>query len=180
MKPPVRPLLFFFFLLPFPVRAVDCACNHADPATLDQRSCSLCREAEKQSSGVFFLKDANPRKPNRTLALPLQHGKGLQRLGDLSPQARADFWKAAIAKAEQLWPGGWGVAYNADTTRTQCHLHVHIGKLIDGVDESTGRLFSRPEEFPLPDAGVGLWVHPVSGGFHVHMDRETAEFVLVR
>ena len=177
-----------WFLLPallWASPAVECPCDHALPASLDARECGLCKEAEKQPSGpegfqVFFLKDANPRKPNRTLALPIQHGKGQQDLRDLTPQQRTLFWKAAIAKAEELWPGVWGLAYNSETVRTQCHLHIHIGKLNDGVDDITGRLIASAEQFPLPQPGLGIWLHPIPGSFHVHTDREIAEPVLVR
>ena len=160
--------------------AVECACDHADAASLEARQCSLCKEAEKQNSEIFFLKDANPRKPNRTLVLPLKHGKGQQDLRDLPAEQRTELWKAAIAKGQELWPGGWGLAYNAETVRTQCHLHIHIGKLNEGADESPGRLVSTPEQFPVPEPGVGIWLHPVDSGYHVHTDRETAEPVLMR
>ena len=53
----------------------NCACDVEVPATLEARACSLCKEAEKQAPGVafFFLKDANPTKPNRMLILPRAH-----------------------------------------------------------------------------------------------------------
>ena len=160
--------------------AADCPCDHAAPATLENRECSLCKEAAKQTEAIFFLKDANPRKPNRTLALPLKHSRGQQDLRDLDPPERAALWKAAIAKAQELWPGAWGLAYNSDTVRTQCHLHIHIGKLNEGVDESGGRLISSAEDFPLAEPGKGIWLHPIPGGYHVHTDREIAEPMLVR
>lgn len=159
---------------------VDCACDHASPATLEGRECSLCKEAQKQTAEIFFLRDASPRKPNRTLALPLRHEKGQQDLRALSLEERTKLWKAAIAKAQELWPDVWGLAYNADTVRTQCHLHIHIGKLNEGVDESSGRLVEKPEQFPLPQPGLGIWLHPATGGFHVHTDREIAEPMLMR
>jgi CDP-diacylglycerol pyrophosphatase len=160
--------------------AGECPCDHATPATLENRECSLCREAEKQTTGIFFLKDANPRKPNRTLVLPLKHGKGQQDLADLSPAERAALWKAAIAKAQELWPDAWGLAFNAETVRTQCHLHIHIGKLNEGADESGGRLISSVDDFPLAEPARGIWLHPAPGGFHVHTDREIAEPMLMR
>ncbi len=167
-------------------QSAGCPCDHADPATLAGRDCGLCREAEKHASGpagasaVFFLKDANPRKPNRMLALPVKHARGQQDLADLTPAERAAFWKAAIAKAQELWPGAWGLAVNSSTVRTQCHIHIHMGKLVEGVDEFPGRTVATVEEFPVPAPGLGVWVHPVTGGYHVHVDREIAEPVLVR
>jgi diadenosine tetraphosphate (Ap4A) HIT family hydrolase len=158
-----------------------CLCDHANPATLETRDCSLCKEADKHAGPpVFFLKDNNPRKPNRTLALPVKHGKGQQDLRDLSPAERVELWKTAMAKAQELWPNTWGLAVNSSTVRTQCHFHIHIGKLIEGVDEFPGRTVSGPEHFPVPEPGLGVWVHPIQGGYHVHVDREIAEPVLVR
>src|SRR5690348_6447177 len=46
-----------------------CACDISNPETMAARECGLCKEAEKQPAdgAVFFLKDSNPRKPNRWL-----------------------------------------------------------------------------------------------------------------
>ncbi len=165
-----------------------CACDHAVPETLVEQDCGLCREAEKVAPAhgatfpIFFLKDASPRKPNRTLALPSFHTKGQQDLRELTSGQRRVFWNAAIVKAQELWPGSWGLAINSDTVRTQCHLHIHIGKLSDGADEANpgGQIVAAPEQFPVPESGRGIWLHPVAGGFHVHTDREIAEPVLSR
>ncbi|MBI3695196.1 MAG: hypothetical protein HY238_10215 [Acidobacteria bacterium] len=169
-----------FLAAALPLAAADCPCDHKAPATLENRECSLCREAEKQTEAIFFLKDANPRKANRTLALPRTHDKGQQGLEHLTPAERVNLWKAAMAKAQELWPDTWGLAYNSDTVRTQCHVHIHIGKLNEVADETTGRLVSSPEQFPIPEPGLGLWLHPIAGGFHVHTDREIAEPMLMR
>ncbi len=167
--------------------AVECACDHAAPATLQARECSLCQEADRHAAGaqgsvpVFYLKDSSPRKPNRTLILPVRHSKGQQDLRQLSSEERRRFWQAAMAKAEELFPGGaWGLAINSESVRTQCHLHLHIGRLNEGLDESSGRLVAGPAQIPLPEAGLGIWLHPVPGGLHLHTDREIAEPVLVR
>jgi hypothetical protein len=168
-----------------PSRAADdgCGCDHSDFATFQSPNCSLCEVAEKGTGPlpVLFVKDASPRKPNRTLALLLMgHGKGVQDLHHSAAEVRTTLWKAAMAKAQELWPDQWGLAVNSPTVRTQCHLHVHIGKLNDGADESSGRLVAAPEEIPVPPEGRGIWLHPVSGGLHVHLDREIAEPVLMR
>ncbi|MBI3665616.1 MAG: hypothetical protein HY236_05215 [Acidobacteria bacterium] len=166
--------------------AVECLCDHSAPATLESRECSLCREADRQAPDpasafpIFFLKDTSPRKPNRTLALPIRHDKGAQDLRHLSAEQRAILWKAAIGKAQELWPDAWGLAINADTVRTQCHLHIHIGKLNEGADESNGQTIRAVEEFPVPEPGLGIWLHPMAVGFHVHTDREIAEPMLMR
>ena len=75
-----------------------CACDVAKPESMATRECGLCREAENQPAdvSVFFLKDINPRKPNRWLALPRAH---IHALAEMSPEARsANASKAAKAR----------------------------------------------------------------------------------
>lgn len=145
------------------------------------RQCSLCNEAEKQSSGVevFFLKDINPRKPNRWLALPRQHGSGLHHLHDLSPEVRTALWTAAITRAKELWGEDWGIAYNGEKVRTQCHSHVHIGKLLKGIETQNFIVISKPSQIPAPP-GEGLWIHPAGNRMHVHLGEQTTETALLR
>ena len=54
----------------------NCLCDVAVPETLVARECSLCVEAEKHPADIeyFFLRDANPTKPHRWLALPRLRG----------------------------------------------------------------------------------------------------------
>jgi len=160
----------------------DCACNAADPAKFAARECGLCREAEKQAAGtgVFFLKDVNPRKPNRWLALPRAHFEGAQVLLGMSPAERTAFWTAAIAKARELWGDKWALAMNGDGARTQCHSHVHIGRLLDGVEIDNFVVVSGPSEIPVPRDGTGLWIHPQGDKLHVHLGEQIAETVLLR
>jgi len=162
---------------------IDCDCDPARPETLKLRQCSLCNEAEKQPAGtrVFFLKDINPRKPNRWLALPRQHGTGAHHLHDLSHAERTELWTAAIAKAKELFgPTEWGVAYNGEKVRTQCHTHLHIGRFVPVAEQSKGYIVvSGPAEIPAPP-GAGIWVHPVGGKLHVHFGEQITETVLVR
>src|SRR5215475_8973142 len=82
-----------------------CACDLNNPETMAARECGLCKEAEKQPADapVFLLKDNNPRKPNRWLALPRFHGKGQDALADMTPQRRTQLWAAAIEKARTVW-----------------------------------------------------------------------------
>src|SRR3954465_10880733 len=91
---------------PYLLADTKCACDASQPETLKDRQCSLCAEAEKQPAGqaVFFLKDANPRKLNRTLALPRQHAAGLHRIADLPKEAQSALWTAAVTKAQELFP----------------------------------------------------------------------------
>lgn len=145
------------------------------------RQCSLCNEAERQSSdaAVFFLKDINPRKPNRWLALPRQHGSGLHHLHDLSPEVRTALWTAAITRAKELWGEDWGIAYNGEKVRTQCHSHIHIGKLLKGIETKKFIVISKPSQIPAPP-GEGLWIHPAGNRMHVHLGEQTTETALLR
>jgi diadenosine tetraphosphate (Ap4A) HIT family hydrolase len=135
-----------------------CPCDVTKPETLSARQCSLTKVTEEQPPDirVFFLPDANPKKPNRLLALPRQQSPGLQRIADLTPENRLELWTKAIEKAKEKWGDRWGIAYNGDNVRTQCHVHIHIGRLIDGVE-----------------AGV-------NGKLHVHTGEQICETVLLR
>ena len=158
-----------------------CNCDPAQPDTMAARQCSLCAEAEKQPADVefFLLRDANPHKPNRTLILPRMHTPGPHALAQLPPDLRARFWSAAIAKAKELWGNDWAVAYNGDRVRTQCHAHIHIGKLLPGVEFGNFVVVDSPAEIAVPP-GEGVWVHPVAGKLHVHTGEQICETVLLR
>lgn len=162
-----------------------CACDPAKPETLQARSCSLCREAEKQplDARVFFLKDTNPTKPNRLLALPRVHTAGGHPLSSLSPAQRTELWQASIEKAIAVWGEDWGIAYNGDERRTQCHGHLHIGKLLVGTENDKFTVANSAAEIPVP-VGAGMWVHPVvidgAKRLHVHMGEQVTEFYLMR
>lgn len=159
-----------------------CDCDLSDPVKLAQRQCGLCREAEKQplDQPYFYLKDVNPRKPNRWLALPRAHFEGGGGLHRMTHAQRTGLWTAAIRKARELWGDAWGIAINGDHVRTQCHAHVHIGKLLQGVETSNFVVVNGPEEIPLPKNGTGLWIHPVGNRLHVHVGEEITETVLLR
>jgi len=160
-----------------------CHCDTANLSAMESdRQCSLCVEAEKQPPylDVFFLKDRNPTKPNRLLALPRIHAEGTHSLSSLSAETRHLLWSTAITKAQELWGSDWGIAYNGDERRTQCHTHLHIGKLLP--DQESGRfvVVNGPADIPVPSDGTGLWVHPVAGKLHVHLGEQVNEFVLMR
>jgi diadenosine tetraphosphate (Ap4A) HIT family hydrolase len=162
--------------------AVDCACDPTKPETMAARQCSLCGVADKQPEGttVFILKDNNPRKPNRWLALPKAHAAAAHHLHEMSPAARTELWTAAIQDARTRFGDEWGVAYNGEQVRTQCHTHIHIGRFNTLSEQSEGVLIvSHPSQIPAPP-GVGIWVHPVNGKLHVHAGEQTVETVLVR
>jgi diadenosine tetraphosphate (Ap4A) HIT family hydrolase len=160
---------------------LECACDAARPESMQARQCSLCGEAEKQDAGsaVFFLKDINPRKPNRWLALPRRHLEKAHHLHELSPKERAALWKAAIGKATELWGDEWGLAYNGPKSRTQCHTHIHIGKFLKAAEQGKFIVVSSPDKIPVPE-NVGVWVHPVGRNFHVHTGEQITETVLLR
>lgn len=159
-----------------------CACDAANPQGLAARECGLCREAEKHPANteVFFLKDINPHKPNRWLALPRIHVEGVRMLSGMTPAQRTAFWTAAIAKARELFGDDWGLAMNGDESRTQCHPHVHIGKLLKGIETSNFIVVDGPGDIPVPKDGTGMWIHPEGKRLHVHLGEQITETVLLR
>ena len=146
---------------------------------MQARECSLCREAEKQTgnASVFFLKDINPTKPGRWLALPRAHARSI---GELTTEQRHQLLRAAEDKAKELFGDDWGIAYNAPEFQTQCHVHLHIGKWMPAVEEPGFITVQRIEDIPVPKKGEGFWVHPVGGALHVHMGEPITETVLLR
>ena len=177
----MRPLVFLGLCLAVFVRAdiVNCACDITRPETLQARQCSLCLEAEKQPPDVqvFFLKDSNPTKPNRWLVLPREHARSLD---ELTAAERAALLSAAVAKAKALFPDDWAIAYNAPQVQTQCHVHLHIGKLIPGVETDQFFVANKIDDIPAPAKGEGYWIHPAGNLFHVHTGEQITETVLLR
>jgi CDP-diacylglycerol pyrophosphatase len=157
----------------------NCVCELSSPESMAKRECGLCREAEKQppDGAVFFLKDINPRKPNRWLALPRAH---IHSFAEMTPEQRTAFWTAAIRKATELFGDRWGLAYNGDASRTQCHAHVHIGKLLDDVETQNFVEVDGPADIPIARDGSGFWIHPNGSRLHVHLGEEITETVLLR
>jgi len=181
----VRALGIILVLLAAPLAFADmpgCGCDPAYAKSMEARDCSLSREAAAQplDKPVFFLKDINPRKPNRWLAIPRVMRKGTYSLSDLTAQERLALWTAAIQEARELWGDQWALAYNGDEVRTQCQPHVHIGKLIQGVETPAFVEVDGPARIPLPAAGEGIWIHPQGGKLHVHTGELLAETVLLR
>lgn len=174
-------LTSFLLLASAPALAqTQCECEPSRPETMKLRQCSLCSEAEKQTSEIFFLKDISPRKPNRWLALPRRHRPGLHHLHELSASERTRLFTAAIEKAKQLWGADWGIAYNGPKVRTQCHLHLHIGKLLKGVETDRAVVVvSSPAQIPVPPF-QGLWLHGHGKHIHVHFNEQLTETVLMR
>ena len=160
---------------------VACPCDMNAPETLQAPPCSLCELAEHQPPGILFflVKDNSPRKPNRMLALPRQHSPGMHEMSALPAEVRAVLWGAAIAQARERWGDQWGVAYNAERLHSQCHVHIHIGMLIEGVEAGDFMVVAGPSEIPLPGVD-GLWIHGVNGKLHVHIHEQVTENVLLR
>src|SRR5207248_7930890 len=80
-----------------------CECDHSTHAAYDQRNCGLCAEVDKALSSVevVFVKDNDPKKPNRWLALPREHAAAsFQLLSDVPPSRRTELWRQAIARAQ--------------------------------------------------------------------------------
>lgn len=166
---------------PLGAEVSQCACDPAKPETMKARNCSLCVEAEKQPPEVeyFLLKDINPRKPNRWLALPRMHRPGAHELRDYPKPVRDGLWRFAIRTAREKFGEEWGIAYNGSQVRTQCHMHLHIGRFVRAAETERFLFVRRVEDIPAPEDG-GLWVHPVAGGYHVHLGEQITETALVR
>ncbi len=170
-----------FGLLPLaPMPVVNCPCEHGRPESIESRVCSLCGTADEQTGEIYFLKDINPHKPNRYLALPKAHAGGFQSTAHLPGELRDLLWQRAAERAEQLYPGRWGLAQNSHHFRTQCHAHIHIGPLSPEVEDTGGTRYESVAELPNVGPEQGIWLHPKNGGYCVHLDRDLAEIVLVR
>ena len=165
-------LLALASLLMLRADVTGCHCDVTSASDMAQRCCSLCAVAEQQPAymNVFFLKDSNPTKPNRILALPRAHGPGEHLLSLLSVETRVELWSAAIARAQEAWGNKWGIAMNGVKNRTQCHTHLHIGKLLDNNEQEKFIVVNGPEDIPVPPDGSGIFVHPAGGKLHVHFE----------
>lgn len=180
-----RPGLALLLFLPTFLWAdvTDCRCDPAKPATMEARECGLCREAEKHPLEIpfFFLKDINPRKPNRTLILPRKHFNAGHTIDDIPTGDYVAFWTAAIDKSKELWGADWGVAYNGEDVRTQCHGHIHIGKFLKAAETNRGKIITINSPAQIPRShGRGMWIHAAGKKMHVHWGESICETVLLR
>jgi diadenosine tetraphosphate (Ap4A) HIT family hydrolase len=160
----------------------DCVCDPAAAGIAGTRGCSLCEEAEKHPSGepVFLVKDNDPTKPNRWLAVPRGKYDGANPLARMSAAERLAMWTMAMNKGREMWGDGWAVAMNGDIARKQCHAHVHIGKLLDGKETDAGVYVEGPAGLPPIADGAGLWFHPAGSRLHLHAGEQINETVLMR
>ena len=72
-----------------------------------------------------------------------------------------------------------GAACNGQLMRTQCHLHIHIGRWIKAATTDKFKLVKRIEDFPAP-SDSGILIRPVKGGFLVLTGEQIMETALVR
>ena len=180
-----RPKLVAAVLVLVPFTRADvrsCQCDPALPETMKARECSLCSEAEKQPADVefFAVRDTNPNKPNRWIMLPRFHGNRPQQLLEMTPEQRTNYWNAAIAKARELWGDQWGIALNSTEKRTQCHIHLHIGKLLPDAENDRFVTVDGPADIPVPRDGDGVWIHPAGSKLHAHIEEPAGELKLQR
>lgn len=162
-----------------------CVCDLASPDVAQIRGCGLCVEAAKHpaSEHVLLVKDNDPTKPNRWLAMPRAAYDGANPLARMSAAERLELWNAAIARGRELWGDAWGIAMNGDIARRQCHAHVHIGKLLEGkepANNDNGYYVDGPADLPAIADGTGLWFHPAGKRLHVHAGEQINESVLMR
>lgn len=149
-----------------------CACDHSRPESLADRNCALCRVVEAREGDPLLVKDIDPEKPNRWLALPRRHDAATrQSIADLSEDDRRELAAFSVREAERLFPGRWALAVNPAAERSQCHLHVHLGpRRGDALCTNAGIHVAEPGRIldaMAPDGSV--WAHPEpGGGYHVH------------
>ena len=147
------------------------------PETMKARQCGLCREAEKHplDAKFFFLKDNNPRKPNRWLLLPRAHkhdGPARCR-DDRRPSARA-LWRLAIAAGEAALGRRMGDRLQRRqgphaVPRPPAHRQVAQGHRLDRrfiivIRAGTSR---------CPKTAPGSGSTPPAGKLHVHLGEQT-------
>ena len=97
----------------------------------------------------------------------------------MSKAERVRFWKFTIEEARKRFGDEWAAAYNGWRVRTQCHTHIHIGRLIQAAKIEKFTFVRRVEDIPAPEES-GIWVYPVKGGFRVHTGEQITETALVR
>lgn len=149
-----------------------CDCDHSRPESLADRNCALCRVVEAREGGLLLVKDIDPEKPNRWLALPRRHAAATrQSITDLSGDERRELAAFSVREAERLFPGRWALAVNPAAERSQCHLHVHLGpRRDDALCTNAGIHVGEPGRILDAVASDGsVWAHPEpGGGYHVH------------
>ena len=141
----------------------NCQCDVTRPETLAVRECSLCKAAEAQplEPAFFLLRDANPNKPNRWLALPRFHGhesagprqhdgRPAHRLLDLRHR------QGSRALGRRLGPRR-STASSAAPNATRTSTSANCAK----ASRTTRSPSSRARRiFRCRATAMGFWVHP--------------------
>jgi diadenosine tetraphosphate (Ap4A) HIT family hydrolase len=135
-------------------------------------------EGQPEGGRFLAIRDANPNKPHRWLALPRFHGTNPQDLSEMTTKDREAYWTFAIRQATEVWGTQWALAVNNLERRTQCHMHIHIGRLSEGAEDDHFVTVKGAAEIPLPREGDGLWVHPAGSALHVHWGNDAPELLL--
>ncbi len=159
---------------PYPI--FGCPCDEGNPRSLDQTVCGLCGGGQGHTD-AYVVRDASPAKPNRLLALPPHHAV---ELADLRLDQRTALWTAAIVAARKNFDEDWALAQNSVLFRTQCHAHIHIGRLDPEYRHSGGTIIASPADLPATTTFQGIWVHPRDNGYCFHLDRLHPEALLQR
>ena len=169
-------------VLPLGADIRGCVCDAARPETMEARECSLSRTALAQppEPQFFIVKDVSPNKPNRWLAVPRFQKPGPQDLAGMTPAQRTAYWTLALARARELWGDKAAVAVNSAGRRSQCQMHIHIGKLMEGSENEHFMVVDGPADIPLSRDDDGIWVHPAGGKLHVHWGDTAPELLLER
>jgi hypothetical protein len=167
-------------VLPLAADVRGCVCDASRPETMDARECSLSRVAISQppEPQFFIIRDASPNKPNRWLAIPRFQRPGPQDLVGMTPEQRTAYWTLALGRARELWGEKGAVAVNSVLRRSQCQMHIHIGKLMDGAENEHFSVIDGPAQIPLPRENDGIWVHPSGGKLHIHWGDPAPELLL--
>lgn len=158
-----------------------CHCDPKDAESMKARECSLCLEADKHPADepFFVVKDSSPRKPNRWLVLPRAHDDGPHPLHELPKKTRDELWAYAIQVGREKFGDDWALAYNGMSVRTQCHLHIHVGKWIPAADTVKFKFVKHIQDFPAPEDS-GILIRPTKGGYLVLTGEQIMETALVR
>jgi histidine triad (HIT) family protein len=82
------------------------------------------------SSGVFAIRDINPRAPVHALVIPRRHISMVSDLGPSDAELLGEMFAAAneVARSEGLDSSGYRCAFNvgADAGQSVFHIHMHV------------------------------------------------------
>ena len=156
-----------------------CSCDFSTPGGTAKKECALSLIAHNEPGFevAFLLKDNSAEKPHQWLAMPKGEYGGGSPLSLMKDNERLALWSVAVQKAKDLFGDDWALAMNG-YDRSQCHLHIHIGKMKPGSEKGGGLVIDTLSQIPAPSNGNGVWLHPEGGKLHVHTDEVATEYVL--